>query len=91
MFELTMPCWHFDEFEAVELTWGQGLKDRMEQSRLFMKPLDNLCIQMTHAGKKPDRQRQRISPKAGTDELKVIKATGRSRTWSARTGKLVPR
>jgi IS5 family transposase len=45
--------------KAVELIRGQGLKHRMEQPQLFLKRMNNLCIQMTHAGKKPDSQRQR--------------------------------
>jgi len=45
--------------KAVELIRGQGLKHRMEQPQLFMKRINNLCIQMTHAAKQPDSQRQR--------------------------------
>ncbi len=45
--------------KAVELIRGQGLKHRMEQPQLFMNRVNNLCIQMTHAGKKADSQRQR--------------------------------
>ncbi|MDH7503045.1 MAG: hypothetical protein QHJ82_10105 [Verrucomicrobiota bacterium] len=45
--------------KAVGLIRGQGLKHRMEEPQLFIKRVNNLCIQMTHAGKKPDSQRQR--------------------------------
>lgn len=45
--------------KAVGLIRGQGLKHRMEEPQLFIKRVNNLCIQMTHAGKKPDCQRQR--------------------------------
>ena len=45
--------------KAVELIRGQGLKHRMEEPQSFLRRINRLCIQMTHASKKDDSQRQR--------------------------------
>lgn len=45
--------------KAVKLIRDHGLKHRMEQPQLFIRRINNLCIQMTHAAKKPDGHRAR--------------------------------
>jgi IS5 family transposase len=45
--------------KAVQLIRDQGLKQRMEEPQSFISRINTLCIQMTHAWNKPDRQRQR--------------------------------
>jgi IS5 family transposase len=43
----------------VLLIRQQGLKHRMPAPETFLSRINKLCIQMTHAGKKDDRQRHR--------------------------------
>jgi hypothetical protein len=45
--------------KAVQLIRGQGLKHRMEEPQVFLTRINRLCIQMTHASRQTDRQRQR--------------------------------
>jgi IS5 family transposase len=45
--------------KAVQLIREQGLKHRMDTPESFLRRLNRLCIQMTHAWNKPDGQRQR--------------------------------
>lgn len=45
--------------KAVQLIRGQGLKRRMEAPQSFLTRINRLCIQMTHASRQTDRQRQR--------------------------------
>lgn len=45
--------------KAVQLIRAQGLKHRMAPPESFLTRINTLCIQMTHAGKKADSQRQR--------------------------------
>ena len=45
--------------KAVQLIRNQGLKHRMEAPESFLRRINKLCIQMTHAWNKTDRQRQR--------------------------------
>ncbi|NWG74996.1 MAG: hypothetical protein HXY24_10380 [Rubrivivax sp.] len=45
--------------KAVELIRAQGLKHRMEEPQSFVSRINKLCIQMTHAGKQPQNNRQR--------------------------------
>jgi len=45
--------------KAVGLIRDQGLKHRMEAPEIFITRINRLCIEMTHAGAKPDSQRQR--------------------------------
>lgn len=45
--------------KAVSLIRGQGLKHRMEPPELFLKRMNQLTIQMTHARRKPDSKKQR--------------------------------
>jgi hypothetical protein len=45
--------------KAVQLIRDQGLKHRMEEPQSFLRRINQLCIQMTHATRRDDRQRQR--------------------------------
>jgi hypothetical protein len=45
--------------KSIRLIRDQGLKHRMEEPESFMSRINGLCIQMTHAWNKADRQRQR--------------------------------
>jgi hypothetical protein len=45
--------------KAVQLIRDQGLKHRMEAPQTFIRRINQLCIQMTHAWNKDDSQRQR--------------------------------
>jgi hypothetical protein len=45
--------------KSVHLIRDQGLKHRMEAPESFIRRLNGLCIQMTHAGNKADSQHQR--------------------------------
>lgn len=45
--------------KAVSLIRDQGLKHRMEPPEAFLGRINGLCIQMTHAARNPDSQRQR--------------------------------
>jgi hypothetical protein len=45
--------------KAVQLIRDQGLKHRMEAPEVFIRRLNRLCIEMTHARVKADSQRQR--------------------------------
>ena len=55
--------------KAVQLIRGQGLKHRMEAPQSFLTRINTLCIQMTHAGQKPDGRRQRKSTLRQMDRL----------------------
>jgi len=55
--------------KAVRLIRDQGLKHRMEEPESFIRRINQLCIQMTHAGKKTDRQRQRKKTLRQMDRL----------------------
>jgi len=43
----------------VQLIRDQGLKHRMEEPKSFLRRINQLCIQMTQAARRDDRQRQR--------------------------------
>ena len=45
--------------KAVQLIRTQGLKHRMEEPQSFLTRINRLCIQMTHASRQSDPQRQR--------------------------------
>ena len=45
--------------KAVQLIRGQGLKHRMEEPETFVRRINSLCIQMTHARDQADSQRRR--------------------------------
>jgi hypothetical protein len=45
--------------KSVQLIRQQGLKHRMEEPASFISRINKLCMQMTHAWNKADRQRQR--------------------------------
>ena len=45
--------------KSVRLIREQGLKHRMEEPEVFLRTMNRLCIQMTHARAKADSQRQR--------------------------------
>jgi len=45
--------------KALTLIRAQGLKHRMEAPEQFIRRMNLLCLEMTHAGSKPDSQRQR--------------------------------
>jgi hypothetical protein len=45
--------------KAVRLIREKGLKHRMEPPQSFITRINGLCLEMTHARSKPDRQRQR--------------------------------
>ena len=45
--------------KAIQLIRGQGLKHRMEEPRGFLTRINRLCIQMTHASRQSNPQRQR--------------------------------
>jgi len=45
--------------KSVRLIREQGLKHRMEEPEAFLRKMNRLCIEMTHARAKADRQRQR--------------------------------
>jgi hypothetical protein len=45
--------------KAVTLIRDEGLKHRMEAPEEFIRRMNLLCLEMTHAGSKPDSQRQR--------------------------------
>ena len=45
--------------KSVRLIRGQGLKHRMEEPEVFLRKMNRLCIEMTHARAKADSQRQR--------------------------------
>jgi len=55
--------------KAVQLIRGQGLKHRMEDPQTFLTRINRLCIQMTHASAKTDRQRQRKKTLRQMDRL----------------------
>ena len=55
--------------KAVQLIRGQGLKHRMEEPQSFLTRINRLCIQMTHAGSKTDRQRHRKKTLRQMDKL----------------------
>jgi hypothetical protein len=54
---------------SVQLIREQGLKHRMEPPESFIRRINTLCIQMTHAGKKADSQRQRKKTLRQMDRL----------------------
>lgn len=55
--------------KAVQLIRGQGLKHRMEEPQTFLTRINRLCIQMTHASRQTDRQRQRKKTLRQMDRL----------------------
>jgi hypothetical protein len=55
--------------KAVQLIRGQGLKHRMEEPQIFLTRINRLCIQMTHASRKTDRQRHRKKTLRQMDRL----------------------
>ncbi len=55
--------------KAVQLIRGQGLKHRMEEPQTFLSRINRLCIQMTHASRKTDRQRHRKKTLRQMDRL----------------------
>ena len=54
---------------SVRLIRDQGLKHRMEAPESFIGRINKLCIQMTHAWNKDDRQRQRKKTLRQMDRL----------------------
>jgi hypothetical protein len=55
--------------KAVQLIRHQGLKHRMEEPQIFLSRINRLCIQMTHASRKTDPQRQRKKTLRQMDKL----------------------
>lgn len=55
--------------KAVQLIRDQGLKHRMEPPQSFLTRLNRLCIQMTHASRQSDPQRQRKKTLRQMDRL----------------------
>ena len=55
--------------KAIQLIRHQGLKHRMEAPESFLSRVNKLCIQMTHAWNKTDRQRQRKKTLRQMDRL----------------------
>ena len=55
--------------QAVRLIRDQGLKHRMDPPESFLTRMNKLCIQMTHAGNKTDRRRQRKKTLRQMDRL----------------------
>jgi len=55
--------------KAIQLIRQHGLKHRMEPPESFLTRINILCIQMTHAGKKPDSQRHRKKTLRQMDRL----------------------
>ena len=55
--------------KAVQLIRDQGLKHRMEEPKSFLRRINQLCIQMTHATRRDDRQRQRKKTLRQMDHL----------------------
>ena len=55
--------------KSVQLIRAQGLKHRMEAPESFLRRINGLCIQMTHAWNKDDRQRQRKKTLRQMDRL----------------------
>jgi hypothetical protein len=55
--------------KAVQLIRGLGLKHRMEEPQTFLTRINRLCIQMTHASRKTDRQRHRKKTLRQMDRL----------------------
>ena len=45
--------------KAIQLIRGQGLKHRMEEPQTFLTRINRLCIQMAHASRQSEPQRQR--------------------------------
>ena len=55
--------------KAVRLIRGQGLKHRMPDPESFLRDMNRLCIEMTHARAKEDSQRQRKKTVRKMDRL----------------------
>jgi len=55
--------------KAVQLIRNQGLKHRMEPPQSFLTRSNRLCIQMTHAGRQSNPQRQRKKTLRQMDRL----------------------
>lgn len=55
--------------KAVQLIRDQGLKHRMEPPQSFLTRINRLCIQMTHASRQSDTQRQRRKTLRQMDKL----------------------
>jgi hypothetical protein len=45
--------------KAVILIRGHGLKNRMDAPEVFLRQMNRLCIQMTHARRKPEAKKER--------------------------------
>jgi hypothetical protein len=45
--------------KSVRLIRGQGLKQRMEEPEVFLRKMNRLCLEMTHARVQADSQRRR--------------------------------
>ena len=54
---------------SVALIRDQGLKQRMEAPETFLRRINTLCIQMTHAWNQPDGQRKRKQTLRKMDRL----------------------
>ena len=68
--------------KAVQLIRGQGLKHRMEEPRTFLTRINRLSIQMTHASRQTDTQRQRKKTLRQMDKL-VGTVRGHARRYRA--------
>ena len=55
--------------KGVDLIRGQGLRHRMEEPALFIKRMNQLCIQTTHAPKKGDNKKHRKKMLRKMDKL----------------------
>jgi len=55
--------------KAMQLIRDRGLKHRMEEPKSFLTRINRLCIQMTHASRKTDRQRHRKQTLRQMDRL----------------------
>jgi hypothetical protein len=55
--------------KGVDLIRGQGLRHRMEEPALFIKRMNQLCIQTTHAPKKTDNKKHRKKMLRKMDKL----------------------
>jgi hypothetical protein len=55
--------------KAVRLIRDQGLRHRMEEPESFIRRINTLCIQMTHAGRNSESRRQRKKTLRQMDRL----------------------
>lgn len=58
--------------KATRLIRKRGLKVRMEEPATFLKQMNRLCIQMTHARRKKDGKRQRKATLRGMKKLSKV-------------------